>query len=195
MSLPFSDLPSSIYEGDPSDPFHFSLPIDSQFTPEISESQTASVVNSEFTQPLPPPPIPDCLQRVGPDRYRQYVLYTTMSGDAFVAWWLKTEYGMKKRTNWDINHSSECWKQFDQVADIKTGKPMVMCKVCVATLQHPALCRHGTSSINKHLKGPTCRKSTKRPSIKQMIEDAVSQLSVYSIQDTYTTRQNMLPNL
>jgi hypothetical protein len=33
MSLPFSDLPSSsIYGGDPSDPFHFSLPIDSQFT-------------------------------------------------------------------------------------------------------------------------------------------------------------------
>jgi hypothetical protein len=85
MSLPFSDLLcSSIYEGDPSDPFHFSFPIDSQFTLENLGSQTALVVNSEFTQPLPPPPIPDYLQRVGPDRHRQYVQYTTISRDAFV---------------------------------------------------------------------------------------------------------------
>jgi hypothetical protein len=180
MSLHFSDLPSSsVHEGDTSDPFYFGFPPDSQlFTPENLASQTASVINSDFTQPLPTPPIPDGLQRVGPDRHRQYVLYTTMSRDAFVAWWLMTEYGTRKRINWGTNHQSECWKQFEQVADIKTGKPMVMCKVCAAILEHPALCRHGTSSMNKHIKGPACRRSTKRPSIKQMMEDAVSSISL-----------------
>jgi hypothetical protein len=53
-----------------------------------------------------------------------------------------------------------------------------MCKVCAAILEYPALCRHGTSSMNKHVKGPTYRRSTKRPSIKQMIEDAVSSISL-----------------
>jgi hypothetical protein len=180
MSQLLSNIPSSsIYEGDTSDPFHFCFPDESHLSiPEPSGSQTASVTGLDLPRPQlkqPPPPIPDILQRVGPDRYKAYVLYPhdAMPRDAFVTWWLKTDYGMEKRINWDTNHQSECWKQFEQVADAKTGKPAVMCKQCVAVLEHPATCRHGTSSMNKHIKGVNCRKATKRPNIKQALENAV----------------------
>lgn len=96
-----------------------------------------------------------------------------MERDAFVSWWLQTDYGMKKRINWDTRHQSACWKQIDQVADAKTGKPAVMCNQCIAVLDHPANCRHGTSSMNKHIKGVNCRKVARKPNIKQALDHAV----------------------
>jgi hypothetical protein len=169
----FSDLYSSIYEEDQC----LHLPNDAQlFTPESSGSQqaAASVSNSVFVRPQPLPPIPDILQRVGPTKTKGYILYTDMSKEAFVEWWLQTDFGKKKRIHWDGRHQAECWQHFEQIADGKTGRPGVMCKQCSKVLDHPANGHTGTSSMNKHIKGVNCRKSlTKRPNIKQLIENAV----------------------
>lgn len=178
MPQPFSDFTSSsIYEGEILDPLPFLFPDESHlYTSDASGSQTASVTDIDFLRPQQLPLIPDCLTRVGPDKHKRYVLYSNseMERDTFVDWWLKIDYGMKKRINWDTRHQSDCWKQFEQVADTKTGKPAVMCKHCGAILEHPASCRHGTSSMNKHLKGVLCRKSmAKKPNIKQLMENAV----------------------
>lgn len=78
MPRHFSNLPSSACEGDTSDPFYSCFPNNSQlYTPEPSGSQEALVANSDFSQTLlSPPPIPNFLQHVGPDRHKGYVLYT-----------------------------------------------------------------------------------------------------------------------
>lgn len=106
---------------------------------------------------------------------------------------------MEKRINWDTKHQSDCWKQFDQVADAKTGKPAVMCNQCIAALDHPVNCLHGTSSMNKHIKGVNCRKAARKPNIKQALDHVVYliiySLLCYCIKYTYLNRENMLPNL
>ena len=208
MSRHFSNPPSSsACEGDTSDSFYSHFPNNSQlYTPESSGSQDAIVANSDISETLlSPPPIPSFLHRVGPDQNQGYVLYThkynEMERDAFVAWWLGTDYGTKKRINWDTRHQSDCWKQFDQVAEVKTGRPAVMCNQCIAVLDHPANSRHGTSSMNKHMKGVNCRKASRKPNIKQALNHAVmlyliiNSFLCYCIQYTNLNRQNMLPNL
>lgn len=180
MPRHFTSLPSSsACEEDTSNPFSSSFPTSSQvYTPESLRSRDAIVVNSDSSQtPLSPPPIPKVLQRVGPDQNKGYVLYThkynEMAWGAFVAWWLQTDYGIKKRIHWNTRHQADCWKQFDQVADAKSGKPTVMCNKCIAILDHPANCHHGTSSMNKHMKGVNCHKAARRPNIKQALNHAV----------------------
>ncbi|KAF4213877.1 hypothetical protein CNMCM6805_003710 [Aspergillus fumigatiaffinis] len=98
----------------------------------------------------------------GAQAKQTYILYSEMSKDAFVAWWLETDFGKKKRIYWDGRHHAKCWEQFEQVAHGKTGKPGVMCTHCRAVLDHPASGHTGTSSMNKHINGPGCRKSTGR---------------------------------
>jgi hypothetical protein len=168
---------SSAYEGDPIDTLHLCFPNETQLcTPGPSGSQQTfdSVYNSGSLTPLPSPPIPNTLTRVGPGRVKSFVLYSDMSKDEFVAWWLSTEFGKKKRINWGYQHTADCWSHFNQVADIKTGKPGAMCSHCHKILEHPANCRSGTTSLNKHIAGPTCRKSTsKKPDIKQLLAKAV----------------------
>jgi hypothetical protein len=174
----FSDIhSSSAYEGDPLDTLHFSFSNETQSrTPDPSGSQRTLDLGSDssFLTPLPIPSIPDTLTRVGPGRTKPFILYSDMSKDEFVAWWLNTEFGKKKKINWSYQHTASCWSQFDQVADGKTGKPGAMCNQCHKVLEHPANCRSGTSSLNKHIAGPTCRKSSsKKPNIKQLLAKAV----------------------
>jgi hypothetical protein len=134
------------------------------YTPDPSCSQQTifSPSDTDFAWPGPLLPIPESLERVGPDRTKAYILYSEMSKDAFVAWWLETDFGKKKCIHWDGRHHAKCWEQFEQVAHGKTGKPGVMCTHYRAVLDHPASGHTGTSSMNKHINGPGCRKSTGR---------------------------------
>lgn len=178
----FSDVySSSLYEGDHPDNLAYLPSHDQQiFPPDLSCSQQTlnAASDSDFLRPSQPPPIPDTLQCVGPDRRKVYVLYSDMSKEDFVSWWLKTDFGRKKRMRWDSRHQSDCWKYFDQVAHITTGEPKVICNRCAKVLDHPQHSRHGTSTMNKHIQGVTCRNATnnaaKQPKIKQLMQDAVS---------------------
>lgn len=171
---------SSVYEGDriePIDYIPFDLPSELQpYTPGPSNSlqTTISVLDSDFTRLDPPLLIPNVLERVGPNRAKAYVLYSTMSKQEFINWWLQTDFGKKKHIRWDTKHHAECWKHFEQVADGKTGKPGVMCTHCNSVLEHPTAGHTGTSSMNKHISGPNCRKSsTKKLNIQQAMQHAV----------------------
>lgn len=177
----FSDIySSSVHEGDNSDNL-LNFPSDDPqlFTPEASFSRQTveSVYDSDFIRPPQPPVIPDTLQRVGPHRRKAYILYSEMSKDDFVSWWLKTDFGRKQRMRWDGKHQSDSWKHFSQVADVKTGEPKVMCNRCSKILDHPQSSRHGTSTMNKHLSGINCRNSVSRaatqPGIQRLMRDTV----------------------
>lgn len=174
----FSDIySSSAYEVDTTDNLQFPFSEDGQlYTPDpLGSQQTlSSVPDPDFLRPPPPPPIPDTLQLVGPDRTKGYILYSNMSKDDFVTWWLRTDFGKGRRNHWDSIHQSDCWKHFEQVADKKTGKPAVMCNQCGKILDHPANGRTGTSSMNKHIRGVNCRRAaSKKPNIKHLMANAV----------------------
>jgi hypothetical protein len=174
----FSDIySSSIYDGDPAanDPFHPSLnePLP---TTKISRSQQSfdTTLNSGFLTPVPPPLIPPSLQRVGPGRSTAFVLFDEMSKDDFVTWWLETDFGKTKKINWGSIRTAKCWEHFDQVADAKTGKPGAKCRKCHKVLDHPGNSRYGTTALNRHIAGPTCKNSTtQKGNIKGLLANAV----------------------
>jgi hypothetical protein len=180
----FSDsFTPSLYGSDNIDTFT-NIPQDS-LTPNLSHSQQSFNSDNDYsTFRTPAPPPHPSLQRVGPDRKKSYVLYTMMSKTEFVEWWLRTEYGAKKRIRWDSNRrSSSMWDSFDQVAQASDGKAKLMCKKCGGILDHPHNNEHGTSTMARHLKGSQCRgisaNHTKQKGIMSLIQDAVSYLSVY----------------
>jgi hypothetical protein len=183
MSQASDAYPSSILDAESLrslDCIHFDLTQDFRFhTPDPSSSRQAlpSASDSDFTRLAllePPPLIPEDLRRVGPDRTKAYVLYSDMTRDKFVSWWLETGYGKGKRINWEAKRNAKCWEQFDQVAHRVTGKPGVICNQCNAILDHPATRHSGTSSLNKHMNGPGCRKSLgKQTNILRALQQAV----------------------
>jgi hypothetical protein len=155
---------SSTYEIDLLD--NLSLPAPEDSTTDLSYSQQ-TLASGPYSSPsrLQPPSFPNILQRVGPDQRKPFFLYSDMSKDQFVAWWLTTDFGKRKRVHWDGRHSSPCWEYFDQVADMTTGEPKVMCNRCAAILEHPQNSRHGTSTMNKHTTGINCRRSASKSQI------------------------------
>ncbi|KAJ6126163.1 hypothetical protein N7471_010656 [Penicillium samsonianum] len=85
----FSDAgPSSRYESD-ADNLSFPRSDDAYlFTPESPSSQqtTVSVQDSSFLRPPPPPSIPQSLGRVGPNRTKNFILYSVMNKADFMDW-------------------------------------------------------------------------------------------------------------
>lgn len=175
----FSDnYPSSIFGDTPPDNLPF-LPSDSaqSFNPDALYGQTpTSTPDFNFSRQLLVPHPPDTLQRVGPPKKKNFVLWTEMVNDEFVTWWLKTEFGSRMNRNiFESKRQAECWRHFHQVAAIQDGAPKVMCKTCDHTLNHPADGHRGTSSMNKHYsQGVNCRKITpKSKDIRRLIQNGV----------------------
>ncbi|OQD70675.1 hypothetical protein PENANT_c251G09817 [Penicillium antarcticum] len=123
----FSDnYSSSVVEDAPLDHLSF-LPSDSaqSVNPDVLYGQnSASMPDLTFVRaPFAAPP-PEILQRVGLPRKQNYVLWTDMVNDEFVAWWLKTEYGSRMNRNiFESKRQAECWQHFNQVAAIQDGNP------------------------------------------------------------------------
>lgn len=124
---------------------------------------------------------PENLQQIKPDRISEFILYEASMSKEFVEWWLQTEYGRKRRIHWDGKHHATCWEGFDQVANTKDGKPGVMCKRCRTVLEHPASAHSGTSSMNKHFKGPQCQRGIDKPSIHNLLAQAVRTNNIVSL--------------
>ena len=154
------------------------------FIPDVSHDQQTSDSTSitEFARPPIPPPIPSTLERVGPQKQKNYLLWTEMVNNEFVAWWLNTEFGSQmKRNIFENKRQAECWKHFHQVASIQDGSPKVMCKICDQILNHPANGHRGTSSMNKHFsQGVNCRRVAPRSQdIRRLMQEGVCQY-IYS---------------
>ncbi|KAJ5743328.1 hypothetical protein N7533_010430, partial [Penicillium manginii] len=103
----------------------------------------------------PPPPI---LKRVGPNRKKNWILYESENSMEFLIWWAKTEYGQVLNKS----HYTKVWRRFDQVANILTGRPKVICRTYLTLLDHPQHKKHGTNAIGKHQKSKSCRQGQKR---------------------------------
>lgn len=177
-----SDFSSSRYDSDldlsyfaPSNP-EFSVP----YLP--SSQPMFDTFDPEFLRPPPPPVIPSCLRRIGPDRTKAYVLYDIMFHTNWVDWWLETDFGKKSKIRWDSNHQAVTWSHYDQVAHGSDGAPKIMCKRCGQILEHPYTLRQGTtqrqgtSTMAKHLKTTTCVRFDKarRSNITNFMKKTVS---------------------
>lgn len=171
-----------MYESDAIDNFSCLQSDDQQsYTPDVSSSQQliASATDLGFVRPLS---IPSSLERVGPDRKKSWILYSDMSKDDFITWWLETHFGGtqvdRKKVHWDgAKHHSDIWAHFDQVAHYTSGEPKVMCRNCGKILHHPNYTSNGTNSLRRHWKSDGCQKATnkaaRQPNIQKLMQDAV----------------------
>jgi hypothetical protein len=99
----------------------------------------------------------------------------TAQENEFLSWWLETDYGQQLTKNRKYkfrlsveSRSSKVWKHFDQVAELRSGRPKVVCRSCLTLLNHPHHPHHkshGTSTMGKHLKSNSCRRSKETVSI------------------------------
>jgi hypothetical protein len=180
----FSNAYSSVFDVDlASDTFSFPPATENTPDPSCSQRTFDSAFDSTFAIPLQPYPLPSTLKRVGSDKKKPFVLWTEMTNNEFVQWWLTTDFGRgKKRNLFEAERRASCWKHFDQVADIKDGTPKVMCKRCGTILHHPANSHQGTSSMNKHYtRNVSCQNAAaKKPNIKQLMRNGVSYSYKYS---------------
>lgn len=103
----------------------------------------------------------------------------------FLGWWEDTEYGHKlkgdgqSQIKWSTeSRHADVWKHFDQVADIDSGRPRVLCKACLTLLDHPQHKNHGTSAMSRHQKSNACRKGKKRGSHQTLISDSLQNNSM-----------------
>lgn len=147
-----------------------------------------SIAPSENHPPSHPILAPASLQRVGPRLQQFWVIYDTEpdmdhSRSKFVEWWLLTDFGSKKDTqesiNWSGKKKSSIWDNFSQVAHQKTGEPKIICQRCNTLLVHPHFRRGGTSPMRTHLKGSTCHPGLPKRGIEQLIQNSVSQSTLY----------------
>lgn len=147
----------------PSDPFFF----------EPSEPTETQQTESQPTELIPLPLLlPSSIERTG-GRTQQWALWTEMTKADFIEWWLTTQYGTSpkaKCVHWDgKGHKSDVWSSFDQIANIETGQPKVICKQCSTMFGHPST--HGTNTLRRHKTNGSCQKSKgKQPDIQQSIQ-------------------------
>ena len=130
----YSGLYSSTYEGEESTSnLQFDIPNKLQiYTPDDIDTQRSysSLPTSDFTRPSLSLPPPDTLKRVGHNRVKQFNLWTMADNQDFTAWWIYTHFGKRKKVCWNGKRSANSWEHLEQVADIRNGKPGVMCKNC-----------------------------------------------------------------
>jgi hypothetical protein len=139
---------------------------------------------------------PTKLTRFAPDG-RDWVLYDTAQENDFLSWWLQTDYGQQLSTNgrskvrWSAgSRSSEVWKHFDQVAELRSGRPKVICRSCLTSLNHPHHKFHGTSAMGKHLKSKIYRRSKRKVSFSAVTLSPVQEArAVFSPKSTFTKAQ------
>jgi hypothetical protein len=178
----FSDQgPSSLFEDD-IDTFSY-IPTDepSIFTSDPS-SFTADTDSPLFS-------VPTTLKRIGPDNKKLWVLYSEMSKNDFINWWLQTEYGSlsdhRKKIRWDAKRSSSAWDNYDQVAHHVSGEPRIMCRRCGKDFPHPHQHANGTNSMKRDYEANKCRRAgnsaVKQQTIQQSIEFAVCYIISYNI--------------
>jgi len=105
------------------------------------------------------------LPRIG--HFQQFVKWSLKNHDEFIAWWLGTPWAVQqaasipstdllKHSKWDSKKNSTSWAPFDQGADVKSGKPGVICLRCHARLEHPHTKSTGPGTLDKHCQSKAC---------------------------------------
>jgi hypothetical protein len=102
---------SSFYDGDIDNLGYITLFNENTI---LSSSQLIlDTFGSDFIRLNLPPPIPPSFTRVGLTRRKAYVLYDIMAHTEWVDWWLQTDYGRKRKMQWDAEHIAKIWKDFE----------------------------------------------------------------------------------
>lgn len=158
-----SDFSPSLYDDDlgnlsylpPSN--HLATSSSSQYMIEPSTLTSFDRISS--------PTMPFCLQGIGPDQRKAFVLYDKLAYNDWVDWWLQTDFWRKSKIKWDSTRHSEICSHYNQVAHSVDGAPKVMCQRCGAILEHPHTVNtrpvgqvqyYGTSTTQRHLKTAAC---------------------------------------
>ena len=127
---------SSSFEGLPLDALQYLTPDDTLFQREslqyLTPDDTLFQRESQFDSVLDLPDLLDnqvrsragpraldTLTRIKPDSINEYIVFTTDMSAEFVKWWLQTDFGKKKRLNWEVSRRADCWTGFQQVAHTK----------------------------------------------------------------------------
>ena len=110
----------------------------------------------------------DILVRVGDGNY---ILYEPEQKHLFEDWFTTTWWFIDSKLPrctykllvWHINRkSSDIWKAYDQLANIRSGKPLLWCKGCKKTFDHPSTALSGsTTKYSNHLISKACKKMTR----------------------------------
>jgi hypothetical protein len=87
------------------------------FTAEARSASQQTLTSTTATSLPKLPSLPDFLERVGPDRIKEWVIYSEMTQTDFLSWWFDTQFRAKRGIRWDGHgHYSGVWKDFDMVA-------------------------------------------------------------------------------
>jgi hypothetical protein len=102
----------------------------------------------------------------------KYGKYEKAYHSDFMDWWRQTPVAVGTAINngkldeklqhphWDRNRKrGDLWDQFDQLAELHTGKPVLQCLTCRSIIQHGTHHNNGTSGMNKHLRSKDKREA------------------------------------
>lgn len=109
----------------------------------------------------------------------KYGKYEKVYHSAFMEWWKQIPVGMIiyngkinekfHHPHWDGDRTrGDLWDQFDQLAELHTGKPVLQCHTCQSIIQHGIHHNNGTSGMKKHLNSKDC-KGKQSPDSRQSI--------------------------
>ena len=100
-----------------------------------------------------------------------YIIWTVHTADLFEDWYSTTEwYTMGKEK--DATHkiprfdtrrkTAKMWLSYEQLVNIRSGKPYLRCIGCRALFSHPTTSHGGTtSSLTIHLTSKDCKRKTR----------------------------------
>lgn len=106
----------------------------------------------------------------------------------FTQWWHRTAWPRRvekkqarskngktlKLLTWGSEkRSASLWRQFDEIACERDGRPMLRCTVCLAHIAHPTPSDNGTGSMQKHVYSKPCKQSTRTEKPRLSIFDAL----------------------
>lgn len=94
----------------------------------------------------------------------QYYIFEVETKEIFMEWWSQTKWvsnlqsdPKKKAVKWGSVKLSATWKDFYEVANIQTGEPKVLCRICKQIIQHPHTTSNGTSALGNHVASSRCQ--------------------------------------
>ncbi len=99
------------------------------------------------------------------------VIFNPTQSEVFLGWWLTTRWGLGAQEedpsypdpvwNSELRRMNE-WQMYEQGANERSGKPVVVCLMCTQILVHPNNRRTGSGNMRRHLQTPRCKNEAEK---------------------------------
>lgn len=109
----------------------------------------------------------------------EYVHFQSIYYESFLDWWKYTPIGRKcisgkidekfQHPRWN-KCRGDLWKHFIQLAEMRTGKPVLQCQARGKIIQHGIFTKNGASGMNKHLNTKDCKSLQSRDSKQSVLQ-------------------------